>query len=250
MIRSARLLPLLVGAAVLVPAAPALADVDCSDFPSQQAAQDYYIGQQGDPDRLDGDSDGWACESNPAPRASAPKGVTAAPPAPTPTPTPTPTTTVAPTKTSALVLSVTDGDTLKVRTASGQRVTVRLIGIDTPETHKPGRGVECGGRQATAAMRKLVLRTQRGRTLGRSVTLTSDPTQDATDRYGRTLAYVNVVGGSDVGRSMVTTGWATVYVFEAPFARLATFTSAQNAARTAPRGVWSACGGSFHRLGA
>jgi hypothetical protein len=53
---------------------------------------------------------------------------------------------------------------------------------------------------------------------GRPVTLTSDPTQDATDRFGRTLAYVNVVGCSDVGRSMV----ATVYVFEAPFARLAT----------------------------
>jgi micrococcal nuclease len=55
------------------------------------------------------------------------------------------------------VLSVIDGDTLKVRTSSGRRITVRLIGVDTPETRKPGRGVECGGRQATAAMRKLVL---------------------------------------------------------------------------------------------
>lgn len=241
MIRPAHLLPLLVGAAVLVPATPALA-TNCSDFPSQQAAQDHYNGQQGDPDGLDGDSDGWACERSPAPRASAPKGVTAAPPTPTPTPTAT--------KTSARVLSVIDGDTLKVRTASGRRLTVRLIGLDTPETSKPGRGVECGGRQATAAMRKLVLTKRRGRTLGRPVTLTSDPTQDATDRFGRTLAYVNVVGGSDVGRSMVTTGWATVYVFEAPFARLATFTSAQNAAKADPRGAWEACGGNFHRAGA
>ena len=145
------------------------------------------------------------------------------------------------------MVSVIDGDTLKVRTSSGRRITVRLIGIDTPETSKPGRGVECGGTQATAAMRRLVLTK---RTLGRPVTLTSDPTQDAKDRFGRTLAYVNVVGGPDVGRSMVTTGWATVYVFAAPFARLATFTSAENAAKAAPRGAWSACGGNFHRIGA
>ena len=61
---------------------------------------------------------------------------------------------------------------------------------------------------------------------------------------------MNVVGGSDVGRSMVQSGWATVYVFEAPFTRLAAFTSAQNAAKGAGRGAWDACGGSFHRLGA
>ena len=214
MSRRRHLLPLLVGAAVLVPAAPALA-VNCPDFASQQAAQTFYNGQQGDPEGLDGDGDGWACESNGAPRASAPKGAPAPVATPTPTTTPTPTPDTEParatTKTSARVLSVIDGDTIKVRTSSGRRLTVRLIGVDTPETRKPGRGVECGGRQATAAMQALVLRQRRGRTTGRAVTLTSDPTQDATDRFGRTLAYVNVVGGSDVGRSMTNTGWATVY---------------------------------------
>src|SRR5439155_15244286 len=99
-----------------------------------------------------------------------------------------------------------DGDTIKVRTGTGRRITVRLIGIDTPETKKPGVAVECGGRSATAAIKKLVM-TTRG---GRAVMLTSDPTQDATDHYGRTLAYVNVAGGGpDVGRSMVKAGWAT-----------------------------------------
>ena len=99
-------------------------------------------------------------------------------------------------------------------------------------------------------MRRLVLTK---RTLGRPVTLkdlVATLYQDAKDRFGCTLAYVNVVGGPDVGRSMVTTGWATVYVFAAPFARLATFTSAENAAQAAPRGAWSACGGNFHRIGA
>ena len=189
MTRLALVLPLLVGAAVLIPSAPALAAVNCSSFSSQAAAQAYYDAQAGDPDGLDRDGDGWACESNAAPMAAAPKGA-AAPvvPAPTPTVAPTPTPTVTPTpapagtptvatakKTSARVTSVVDGDTIKVRTALGRRLTVRLIGIDTPETKKPGTPVECDGRQASAAMRKLVLT----RTGGRRVTLTSDPSQDA-----------------------------------------------------------------------
>jgi len=58
---------------------------------------------------------------------------------------------------------------------------------------------------------------------------------------------VNVVGGGpDVGRSMVKAGWATTYLFDKPFARLATFASAQTAAKAAGRGAWRACGGNFH----
>lgn len=38
-------------------------DMDCSDFGSQQEAQDYYMAQEGDPDGLDRDQDGEACEA-------------------------------------------------------------------------------------------------------------------------------------------------------------------------------------------
>lgn len=49
-------------------AAPASADVNCSDFSSQAAAQYYMNAHPGDPDGLDGnDNDGRACESNPCP---------------------------------------------------------------------------------------------------------------------------------------------------------------------------------------
>jgi hypothetical protein len=46
------------------------ADLDCSDFGSQASAQDYFLSRGGpssDPDRLDSDGDGIACESNPCP---------------------------------------------------------------------------------------------------------------------------------------------------------------------------------------
>jgi len=43
-------------------------DKDCADFPSQKAAQIYFLkhgGPRYDPDRLDADHDGIACESLP-----------------------------------------------------------------------------------------------------------------------------------------------------------------------------------------
>src|SRR3954468_17048446 len=78
-------------------------------------------------------------------------------------------------RTVAVVTRVVDGDTLHVRTSAGREVKVRLLGIDTPETHRPGTPVECGGRQASASMARLAPR-------GARVTLATDPTQDRVDR--------------------------------------------------------------------
>jgi endonuclease YncB( thermonuclease family) len=225
-------------------AANYVGDVDCPDFATQAAAQSHLLAHPGDPDGLDGDHDGIACESNPCPCIG--KGVVAPPPPASVTPPPTPpaSTTAAAVTAKARVVRVIDGDTLKVKLVTGQTVTVRLIGIDTPETVKPGTAVECGGRNATARMRKLALRNG----VGRSVTLTSDPTQDAVDRYGRVLAYVNG-GGADFGRSLVSSGWAKTYVYGQDFRRVGAYRKAQSSARKAKpgRGVWRTCGGNFHR---
>lgn len=50
-----------------------------------------------------------------------------------------------------------DGDTIRVRAygAKRKRYAVRLIGIDTPETKRPGTAVECGGKEATSNMLRL-----------------------------------------------------------------------------------------------
>jgi micrococcal nuclease len=167
-----------------------------------------------------------------------------APPAPVTQPPPPSASSTTALTAKARVVRVIDGDTLKVRLVTGQAITVRLTGIDTPETVKPGTAVECGGRDATARMKKLALRDG----VGRSVTLTSDPTQDAVDRFGRVLAYVKG-GGADFGRSMVSSGWAKTYVYEQDFARVGTYRKAQASAKRARpgRGVWRACGGNFHR---
>jgi endonuclease YncB( thermonuclease family) len=231
------------GFAVIAPTALAggpvarSADRDCSDFANQRDAQNYFLslgGPASDPDRLDGDGDGIACDSLPCPCGAS------AGPAPQPTPTPRKTAQVI----QARITSVTDGDTVEVRAFDAQRThyRVRLIGIDTPEEYPD---VECGAVGATANMRRMALDSG-GR--GRRVVLTTDPTQDTFDRYGRLLAYVRTTGGNQLNVAQVAAGWAKVYVYNGkPFQQVARFRSAARRARAAHRGVWARCGGDFHR---
>jgi micrococcal nuclease len=155
----------------------------------------------------------------------------------------------------AVVTGVIDGDTIKVRRGFYTRYTVRLIGIDTPETKKPGTPVECGGREATSSMFRLGftrprdtdgdgLRDRKGGK-GRRVKVTTDPTQDRRDQFGRLLAYVKSWRGSFAG-AQLRAGWATVYVFADPFEQLGRFQGVEASARDAGRGVWGRCGGNFH----
>ena len=233
----------IVVSALVVPAARA-EDRDCGHFSSQAAAQAYFVALGGptqDPDRLDGDSDGIACEALPCPCGS---GLPTAPaPTVTPTPTPPPAPQPVATRRSARIVRVIDGDTFRVRLTSGPQLTVRLIGIDTPETKRPGVAVECGGLRASAYMRQLAF--DHGR--GRSVTLVGDPSQDATDRYGRSLAYVDASGKGDLGRLMLQAGWASVYIFEHPFGRLARYETTAGQAETRRSGLWDGCDGDAHR---
>jgi micrococcal nuclease len=80
------------------------------------------------------------------------------------------------------------------------------------------------------------------------VTLVRDPTQDTRDRYGRTLAYVDV-GSHDAGEEMVRGGWATPYVYEEPFERLRAYHAAERVAKRSGAGVHGACSSDFHRRG-
>ncbi len=140
------------------------------------------------------------------------------------------------------VVSVTDGDTLRVRFDQGERsVAVRLIGIDAAETRRPGTPVQCGGPEATAHLQRLVA-------AGDRVSVRGDRSQDREDRYGRLLAYVTPRSGRQLNRSQVEAGWARVYVYDdRPFGQLEAFRRAEQDARRADRGVWGQCGGDFHR---
>jgi len=228
----------------------------CADYSNQADAQRAA-------DTRDADGDGIYCEALPCPCSTGSSGGGGGGSgSPTPAPAPKPKSKKRAQRIAARITSVVDGDTIKVRAFGAKRrfYTVRLIGIDTPETKKPGRGVECGGKRATAAMWRLSFRGAtdsdgdgledgyfEGR--GRRVTLVTDPTQDTFDRYGRLLAYVTTVQGRNLQAEMLRRGWAKVYVYGGnPFVRYERFSRAQSRASTRGRGAWKRCGGNFHKL--
>lgn len=141
----------------------------------------------------------------------------------------------------AVVVRAVDGDTLKVR-LGGRLESVRVLGIDTPETHRPGTPVECGGPQASASMARLA-------PADTHVVVEPDAGQDRRDRYGRLLGYVRLPDGRSAGAEQVRAGWADSYVYDGhPVARYASLRRLEADARAARRGVWGLCGGQFHSV--
>lgn len=129
-----------------------------------------------------------------------------------------------------------DGDTFIVEDG-GERVRVRVLGINTPETKDPRKPVECFGREASERLRSMID--------GKSVRLVADPGQDDRDRYGRIVRYVVLPDGTDAGLAMVRDGYAYEYTYRGPYSRQAQYRAAQDEARREKRGLWAdgACTG-------
>jgi endonuclease YncB( thermonuclease family) len=101
----------------------------------------------------------------------------------------------------ARIVRVVDGDTIVVRNGE-RRVIVRLLGVDTPETH--GGPAECGGIAASHHLARII-------PTGTRVRLVADPRSgDTRDRYGRMLAHVDAPRG-DIGERQLRAGLAHVY---------------------------------------
>lgn len=132
---------------------------------------------------------------------------------------------------TARVESVADGDTIRVR-LNGERVTIRLIGVDTPELHDrldPGAPPQPYAREAADYTRRSLT--------GREVGLEYEP-GDRRDRYGRTLAYVFLADGAFFNRDLVRYGYARAYT-RFPFRFREQFIADESAARHAGRGLWA-----------
>ena len=135
---------------------------------------------------------------------------------------------------NAVVERVVDGDTI-VATIGGRSETVRLIGVDTPESVAPTRPVQCYGKEASLFL-AAVLPAGTGITLLRDV--------EARDVYDRLLGYV--VRSSDgifVNLELVAAGYAAVLSYPPNDHYAAALDRAQAEAVASGRGLWSACGG-------
>jgi micrococcal nuclease len=125
-----------------------------------------------------------------------------------------------------------DGDTIEV-SIDGRLFTVRYIGVDTPETVRPGTPVEWMGPEASAANRRLVESAR--------VVLEKDVSE--TDRYGRLLRYVWLRPAEGnwrmVNLVLVHQGFARVSTYPPDVKYIdALFLPAQRRARAAGRGLW------------
>ena len=117
---------------------------------------------------------------------------------------------------SGKVISVTDGDTIKVL-VNKETVTVRLEGIDAPESG------QSFGKKAKEALSGLVA--------GKTVTVK----KTGTDKYKRTLGIV-IVGDVDASAKLLEDGWAWHFKKYNDEERLAKL---EEAARKAKRGLWA-----------
>jgi micrococcal nuclease len=126
------------------------------------------------------------------------------------------------------VLSVIDGDTIKVRIGEKEE-TVRYIGIDTPEPYRDGEPA-CFSREATEENKRLVE--------GKEVKLVGD--KEDRDKYGRLLRYV-YVGDTFVNAEMVENGFAKILRIKPNTEHASELSTLQEAAREAKRGLWKEC---------
>ena len=146
---------------------------------------------------------------------------------------------------TATVVHVVDGDTLDVEFANGTEERVRLLGVDSPETHtevspdefedvpdtEAGRSCldEWGDRASAFAEQRLA---------GKTVTVTVGG--DRRGSYGRLLAYVtvgeNASGAESFNHALLEDGYARLYDTE--FTRRDTFAATENRAQANGTGLW------------
>lgn len=128
------------------------------------------------------------------------------------------------------VVRVIDGDTILVY-INGKNQSVRLIGINAPETNDPRKKVECFGKEAKEKAIELLT--------DKNVRLIKDPTQGDKDKYQRLLRYVFLEDGTNFNKLMIEEGYAFEYTYNIPYQYQKEFKLAQKEAEKNKKGLWA-----------
>lgn len=183
-------------------------------------------------------------------------------PTPTPTATPTPTLTASPTPTptatqtpepargpargtewTVTVTRVVDGDTVEVRFPNGETDTLRLLGVDTPETSlgkvSPGEYEDVpdttSGRDWLYKWGQRASQFATDELDGEQVRIEVDPQADRRGSYGRLLVYV-YVDGENFNERLLSEGYARMY--DSSFSERSRFADREEEARRNDVGLW------------
>ena len=128
------------------------------------------------------------------------------------------------------IVRVIDGDTIVIR-IDNKIETVRLIGINTPETVDPRRPVECFGIEASNKAKEILS--------GKNIRLEADNIVSERDKYGRLLRYIFLEDGTNFNKMMISEGYAYEYTYDLPYKYQDEFKQAEKDAREAKKGLWA-----------
>lgn len=131
------------------------------------------------------------------------------------------------------VVRFSDGDTIAVD-MNGRVETIRMIGVDTPETHDPRKPVQCYGPAASAFTKNTITAA------GSQVRLAADSLSSNRDRYDRLLRYVYLPDGTLFNERLIREGYGFYYPYF-PFTKSEDFEAVQTKARVENKGLWGNC---------
>ncbi len=126
----------------------------------------------------------------------------------------------------AFVKRIIDGDTLII-IIRGVEESVRLIGVDAPESNHPLKPVQFFSRESMQFLERLAA--------GKNVFLEYD--QQKRDKYERLLAYVFLEDGRLLNAEIIKEGFGFAYL-KYPFQRMEEFKVYEEKARRGEKGLW------------
>lgn len=130
------------------------------------------------------------------------------------------------------IVYVVDGDTFKVK-VKDKIVTIRMLGINTPETLDPRKAEECFGKQASDESKKILA--------GSMVRFEWSPNREVTDKYGRYLTYVYTKNGIFLNEYLISNGYAKEYTYGKAYSKQSEFKSLEKKAKKDKLGLWGMC---------
>lgn len=130
-----------------------------------------------------------------------------------------------------MIMRVVDGDTIILR-LQNKTETVRLLGIDTPETVHPTKPVECFGPEASAFTKDTLK-------IGSTVKLVRDV--EPRDRFQRLLVYLYLTDGTLFNQLLIDRGFARTLSIEPNTAFASQFADHESSARDRRIGLWQSC---------
>jgi micrococcal nuclease len=144
-------------------------------------------------------------------------------------------------KETTTVLSVVDGDTLKIK-YEGREENIRLIGIDAPES-KPNEKAKHGAQRSGKDLKTIIAMGKEAARYVKTLLKPGDEVEieldvQTRDRYGRLLGYVYLSNGKMLNEEIAKAGYANPMTIPPNVKYQERFLKAYREARDNQRGLW------------